>query len=183
MIFKPPLNVEVTNFKTSEIWQMFSVDSTFVAKNEDLERIKTICNEPLVYKWLFKENLRNKPYTLEKAKGFIDWAHDGWNKQEYFVFLIKDIQGVIQAAIDVKSNNVDKAEVGYWASGDKPGIMTNVVKILCDLAKQAGYKGLFSDVQVTNEKSGKVLERINFSLEEELTKDYKQYYRYSKKLA
>jgi RimJ/RimL family protein N-acetyltransferase len=182
MIFNPPISLAITHFKTHEAWQMFSIDSSFTAQEQDFLRIKEICNEPLVYRWLFEEMLDSKPYSLEKAKSFISWAQEGWEEQTYFVFLIRDEKGVIQAAIDIKSNNLDESEIGYWASRDKPGIMTNAVRALCGLAKQAGYNKLFADVQVANNRSVKVLKRANFSLEKDFIKNGERYYRYWKEL-
>jgi len=183
MIFRSPIVIDVINFKRSESWKMYSVDDDFQFNDQDIYRIKAICNEPLVYQWLFKEKLNGKPYSIEKAEGFIKWAQTGWIDQKYFVFIVRDINGVIQAAVDIKSNNFDLAEVGYWASGDKPGIMTNAIQALIGLATEAGYKRLFSDIQQSNEKSINVVKRCGFNLDKSFIKDGKNYYRYSIKLS
>lgn len=180
-IFAPlPLRIPVDNFKTNETWTMYSVDEQFSVSESDLERIATICNEPLVYQWLFEEKLNGIAYSLENARGFIDWARNGWRDQTYFVFLIRDTDGIIQAAVDIKSNNLEASEVGYWASGDKPGIVTNAVISLCSIAQEKGFVSLYADVQVANDRSKKVLQRAGYKESEKLIKEGKDYVRFTK---
>jgi hypothetical protein len=37
-------------------------------------------------------------------------------------------------AIDIQLAMTDEAEIGYWASSESPGMMTNTVLVLCLVA-------------------------------------------------
>ncbi len=182
-IISYPHKLPVTNHLTGETWQMCSVDSTLEFFAADYEALVSICNEPRLYEYLFKDKLSGRPYNLDDARSFVDWANDGWRQQSYFVFLIKDLQGKIAAAIDIKSNSLEEAEIGYWSSETRKGVVTNAVIQLLTLANEAGYKKLFANIRETNIQSQGVLLRAGFSLEQEFTKNGYRYYRYVKSLA
>lgn len=99
---------------------------------------------------------------MEKASGFLHWAEEGWKNQTHFVFFAVTEDGAIAAACDIKTNNLDGGEVGYWSGEQHSGIMTNTVCVVSDLAWQAGYKSLFARVLKKNWRSANVLERAGF---------------------
>ena len=132
------------------------------ASDAQLHRIAKICNEPLVYK-LHRERGGDKPYSLEDAKGFLDWARAGWENGTHFVFAILDDSGLIAATMDIKSTDRSCAEIGYWCGGDHAGLMSDAVTILLDFAARNGFRSLCARVRKDNIASQKVLERNGFA--------------------
>ena len=92
----------------------------------------------------------------------MDGARLGWAQGQYFVFLSKDSEDHVVSAIDIKSDNLQDAEIGYWADKNKPGYVTNMLVGLVELAKHAGYKSLVAYTRKDNEKSQRVLLRAGF---------------------
>jgi len=124
--------------------------------------VTRICNEPLIYDFLFRRNLNGAPYPPENARHFLDSAVAAWRDQTHFVFLIQRLDGSIAGNVDVLSPNLDAAEIGYWATSSAPGFMTPAVAALCDLARRAGYRSLFAHTRTYNERSMAVLRRAGF---------------------
>lgn len=174
-----PLQLPVTNFKSKKTWTMLSCHDQQAFSAEDVARIVAICNQPLVYDFLFQDRLEHRTYQAEDAIGFLTWAEKGWREQQYFVFIVRDETGTIAAALDIKSNFLQAAEIGYWASSDSPGIMTNAVGALLQLAMRAGYLSIFGNVRATNTASQEVLKRSGFTLEKEIIEGGDPYYRYT----
>jgi len=162
--------------------ELQSVDSTLALTDEDVETIVTICNEDLVYNMLFRERLNGQPYSRQDAQGFLSWAREGWQSDEWFVFLIRNSRNRIIGAIDIKTKTADAAEIGYWVSSTSPGIMTNTVLQLCDIAKVAGYKSLFALTTLENEKSARVLLRANFVGEGQILRNDTAHLKFTKTL-
>ena len=71
-------------------------------------------------------------------------------------------------------------EVGYWMSNGNPGVMTNAVRAICDIAKTAGYKSLYGLTVLNNEKSQKVLINAEFENVGEIKVKGKQYLKFIK---
>ena len=159
--FDTKIKKEILNFKTGEICQMTGGDEiTF--SNRDIETITRICSQEEIYTILFKRRLEGKPYSEENAHVFINWIKKGWEDKAYFVFIIRDSVNNIIGTIDIKSTNLEGAEVGYWADRNASGFMTNALQQLEIIAAQAGYKRLYAKVVAHNEKSMAVLERAGF---------------------
>lgn len=178
--FKVPVRVEVRKYPANEVYMIQSVDNDSVFSEEDYQTITKICSQELIYDRLFKELFNGEPYTMDKAKGFVSRARDGWQNNDKFVFLIRNDKGKIVAAMDIKSDNTEEAEIGYWASKDEPGIMTNSVVALCQIAKEAGYKSLYGLTVPDNEKSQKVLARSGFEKAGEVKERNKTYIKFTK---
>ena len=119
----------------------------------------------------FKPNVRNifdvflkgRKYTDEDAKNWINISNKGWQENAIFTYLIRNDEGRVAGAIDIKSNNLDRAEIGYWADDNQPGFITNANVVLGKIAKKAGYKKLFGLVKPENDKSKKVLKRAGYN--------------------
>lgn len=180
--FSMPINRKIEHFPSQEPCEFFPVDQSFTSTSEDINRIAEVCSQDLIYKRLFEERFNGEPYTKEKAVEFINWAKEGWENKKWFVFLIRNMRGEISACVDIKSDNLDKAEVGYWASQDSPGLVTNAVVTLCEIAKSAGYKSLFVLVIPNNHKSIAVAERAGFANKERVTDKGKKYWKLTKTL-
>ncbi|MEI6462641.1 MAG: GNAT family N-acetyltransferase [bacterium] len=128
----------------------------------DFQDITDICNQPLVYEFIFSEKLLGKPYPIEKAHDFLSWSEKGWKEGKYFPFVIRDENKKIIGAIDIKSNNIENAAIGYWIDGGITGFMTNALLGIVSLAKEAGYKSLVALARQDNYRSKDVLTRGGF---------------------
>ncbi len=161
--FSLSVQVSIERFPNGEKCQLFSVDASTPISDQDLEQIAQICSEERIYNLLFKDKFNGQPYTKEKAAGFIKWAQDGWQQNKWFTFLVRNPEMQIVAAIDIKSDNLADAEMGYWASESYPGVVTNATLALCDLARAAGYQQLHALVRPENERSANVVLRAQFT--------------------
>ena len=128
-----------------------------------LNEVKSICNEPLVYKWCFKELCKGSSYPEKLAVEWFQWSKSGWEEDTHYVYAVLDNENHIAAACDIKSSNKENAEVGYWASALHRGIMTNTVISLVKIAKEAGFTNLFADIHPENKRSLAVIRRCGFS--------------------
>jgi RimJ/RimL family protein N-acetyltransferase len=181
--FELPLRLIIKQFQSVDLFHLQQVDSSAEVSGDDLKQITTICNESLVYGTLFKERLKDRTYVHENAVRFIEWAKDGWDKNDKFVFLIRSVENKIVGAIDIKSDNLDSAEIGYWMTSNVPGVMTNAVLAICDLAKIAGYKELYGLTVPENLKSQRVLLRAGFLNEGVAEEEGKEYIKFTKTLS
>ncbi|MBT5095134.1 MAG: GNAT family N-acetyltransferase [Halobacteriovoraceae bacterium] len=164
--FPQNFKIPVTNFKNKNPYYLVSINS-IDASNTIIEAIANICNESLIYDWLFKENLKGQPYLPKKAIEFLNWGSNGWLKNEYFVFLLLDSEGSPVGAMDIKSADLAAGEVGYWCSSKHSGLTSNALKCLCQLAGTAGFKTVFAQTKAGNERSEKVLTRCGFQLNQD----------------
>ncbi len=161
-IFSAPILEELRSFKTNKKYFLSSSGSINEFDGSDIEKIVSICNQDRVYEMIFRDRLDGRKYEKADAENFIDWLVTGWQEQSYFVFLIKDEDGDIVGAVDIKSNDLDRSEIGYWADSNHSGIMTNAVGVLIQLAKKAGFKSLFATTKIDNARSQNVLLRNGF---------------------
>ena len=157
----------ISNFKNQKMYRLVS-SKDLNPTNEQLESMVQACNSIEIFKWLFSEMCPNG-YTKENAIGFLKWARQGWLDNSHFVFLILSDDDKIVGAIDIKSNNLEAGEIGYWVHQDHSGLASNAVAKIIEIAKLAGYKTLFAQTKKGNEKSNQVLIRNLF----EVTEKYK----------
>ncbi len=168
----------IINHFTEEVCFLVPVNETLALEPDQYAQIVTICNQPLVYSVLFADRLSGNPYRLADAERFIQWAKCGWQAGTHFVFLIRRQSGEIIGALDIKSNTLPSAEIGYWMSACFPGVMTNAVKQLVEIARRAGYQELFGMVRVSNVKSAGVLARVGFTCSSTVEHQAKHYHRF-----
>lgn len=163
VLFNPPVNAVVARFPDFTEFKLESADMSRIYTQSDLEQIVKVCNEKLVYKMLFSDLFEGRKYEYKDAEYFITDAQKSWENNSKFVFLIRNEKDEIIAAIDIKSADLESAEIGYWISSDYPGLMTNAVKKLSELAKNTGFKKLWATTKVDNQKSQNVLKRAGFT--------------------
>ncbi|GLV54950.1 hypothetical protein KDH_17970 [Dictyobacter sp. S3.2.2.5] len=180
--FFAPFRRIVLHFPDNQPYGLRSIDDSFPNPPELQQEIIAICNEPLLYNRLFRERLQGQPYNVENARYFFSWARDGWRNHGWFVFLILDPLDHVAAAIDIKSNNADEAEIGYWASSKSRGIMTNAVIALCESARSAGFRRLYAMVEPDNTQSIGVVTRAGFAAAGNAVRDGHTYLRFNKDL-
>jgi RimJ/RimL family protein N-acetyltransferase len=160
MEFPNPLPVPIVNHLTGHPYDL--VRASDVSSDPlSVKRITSICNEPEVYEWLFREPLKGRPYDEVKAHEWLKWSRDGWSSGSHFVFAVIDDEQRIIAACDIKSKE-PIAEIGYWSSQQHRGVMTNAVKAMCRLATKAGFLKLFARTKEKNSRSQAVLKRAGF---------------------
>lgn len=177
-----PFKRIVLHYPDNQPFGLRSIDDSLPETKELLQEIITICNEPLIYDRLFRERLQGQPYNVENASYFLSWARDGWRSKGWFVFLILDPLGHAVAAIDIKSNNTQEAEIGYWASSKCRGIMTNAVIALSESAKTAGFQRLYTLMEPDNTQSIGVVKRAGFAAAGNTIRDGHSYLRFNKDL-
>ncbi|MBU4209846.1 GNAT family N-acetyltransferase [Patescibacteria group bacterium] len=170
ILFITPIKEVITNHKTNEECFLVSNENGSKFTKADLTKITQICNQPLVYNFLFKYKFKGRSYRINDAKKFIEWIVEGWTKQKWFVFFIRNSQNEIIGAIDIKSNNLELTEVGYWADYNHSGIITNATQTLIKLAKRVGYKKLYATTMPNNSRSQNVLTRNGFIRDGEMQK-------------
>jgi RimJ/RimL family protein N-acetyltransferase len=161
--FHPPVIENFKGYKSEKQYRIISVDGSFETSENDLKTITEICNEELVYRFLFQDRLKGSAYVINDARKFVIWALDSWEKDESYFFFVRDEDNDIVACLHINSNNLDRTAIGYWVTRNAPGIMTNAVKYLCEIAKKAGYKKLYALVEPVNIKSIGVLQRNGFT--------------------
>lgn len=152
---------DLVNVKTGRPYRLVRGDSV-AATDERVAEIVAICNEPAVYDFLFRERWDGVAYIADDARRFLAWIADGRARGTHFVFFVLDATGAVVACADVKSADVDGAEVGYWASSAHAGVMTPAVAALTDAARAAGYRRLYATTRPENERSQAVLLRNGF---------------------
>lgn len=160
MKFPIPLRIPVVNHLTGRTCFLVQA-SDLISDPLSVSQVASICNESDVYEWLFREPFTGRPYDEAKALEWLQWSRDGWLSGRHFVFAVVDDARWVNAACDIKSNE-PVAEIGYWASRQHRGVMTNAVKAMCGLAKEAGFRKLCARTKEKNLRSQAVLERSGF---------------------
>lgn len=165
-------SVQIKNFKTDKVFHLKPLLSNDKDASKLEQDIYNCCTEKLIYEVLFKD-MYPDGYTLENAKGFIQYSNQGWAEKTHFIFGIFDTDNnSLVGAIDIKSANLDCAEVGYWLSTNYSGLMTNALKAIVDIARKNNYKSLEIFTELTNQKSENVVKRAGFEyIEEVLVKE------------
>lgn len=144
---------------------MRSFDAACPLSDADITGIVAICNEPLVWRFLFRDRLGGRRYQERDARDFAAWARNGWESGEQMVFLLRDACGHIGACVDIGRRDASgEALIGYWAGARHRGVVTNAVECLARLAAEAGYLKLVALVEPENMRSSAVLQRTGFSL-------------------
>ena len=128
-----------------------------------LQSVVSICNEPKVYDWLFRQRLGGAPYPRADAVWFKEWGDRGWREGTHYLFIVQDADGHAAAACDIKSAKLDGAEIGYWSSERHRGIMTNAVNAMIAAGFAAGYRRLYGRVRKGNSSSAAVLLRCGLT--------------------
>lgn len=159
--FAHPLRIPFQNALTGTPYFLVSGDQIEPTPARLLE-IARCANEPLVYDLLFRQRFEGEPYRETDAADWITWTHAGWRANTHFSFMVQDEAGRVVAACDIKSNDVEGAEVGYWASAHHRGVMTNAVKLMCREAAKAGFRSLTARTKWGNARSKAVLHRVGF---------------------
>lgn len=130
---------------------------------------------------LFARRLNGLAYSMEDARRFVRWAGEGWQNGTHFVFIVRSQDDTVTAALDIKSADIQGAEIGYWCSAEHPGLMTNALLELVNIARLAGYRCLYAIVREDNPRSSNVLTRAGFKCSGQIEKgglaylSYEQY--------
>lgn len=148
-----------------------------------LESLISLSNEPKVYSWIFKERLKGDPYGMDMAKGFFEMGSEGWRNHEQFVFMLLTQDGSPAANIDIKTADINGAEIGYLSSIKHSGVMTNTVLAVAAIAKEAGFKMLWARTLKDNKDSSRVLVRAGFTHNEKRSTECETYHYYELELS
>ncbi len=140
-----------------------------------LSQLVQICNQPDIYEILFRHRFGGRPYANTDAAEFFAWANAGWEGQTHFVYLVTDADGIVCAALDIKSADRAMPEVGYRCSLEHRGLMTEAVGKLIQWARTAGIQSLYAIVRKDNAASINVLQRNNFKNVGDVVSDIPRY--------
>jgi len=110
---KSPIELKIENFFNREIYTVQSVDESYKFSFQDINDIAMVCNEPHVYDFLFRHKLNGEIYSKNGAFSFINYSWEGWRNDEKYTFTIRNPNGNIVGALDIKSNNLEEGEIGY----------------------------------------------------------------------
>lgn len=179
----PPIIEEFSHRRTGEPLLLRSLDASLEFTDAHAQQIVNVCTHPNVYNVLFAERFAGKPYTLEDAQSLARIGRTGWANGTTFIFVVLDLDQHIIGAIDIKSPNLERAEIGYWADQKRSGFMRGAVAALCEVARRAGYRSLFARVLPENERSIKVVLASNFHEEEMVHDGHRAYRIFSRRLA
>lgn len=159
--FGPEIAVPVRNFLNGEEYRMLGGEA-IVFTTEDLNDIVRVCSQENCYNAVFRRRLQGRPYTLANAISFANWVKEGWENHTHFAFIVRNQEGKFAGTLDIKSSNLERAEIGYWSDELQSGFMTNAVLQLIQASKNAGYKSLYARVKEENVRSAQVLLRADF---------------------
>lgn len=175
--------IEIKNYINNTKAELIPVDHVLV--KADLDRIVEICNQAGVYDMLFRKKFKGRAYEKSDAEGYNKWCIGNWGELLAFPYYIR-MKGIgLIGTIDIKSNNYDGAEIGYWVDCNYPGFMSNAVISLSEHAKEQGYRSLYADIKPGNTKSQKVIKNAGFEFQKEINNNEKRkgtYFRFMKEL-
>jgi RimJ/RimL family protein N-acetyltransferase len=177
-----PLNIEilkqrvaVQKYNSDEVGTLLPLSVDNPISDNDYERIVKICASPSpVWIELFSklEIFKDRNYDIDDAKYWVqNMGWEGWKNGTNFIYVVRSAKVEIVGAIDIKSADLNEAEVGYWASEDDRGWMTNTLYAMQELAKNAGFKSLKGLVDKDNAGSVNVLKRCAFEVQGTETQD------------
>ena len=155
---------------SSESFFLWPNTAEFQQEN-DAEAVRTLCNQPLIYDFLFRKMLGGRPYDLDFARGFFNWSDEGWKSSQYFVFLLRNAAGDPVGCIDIKQFDLSGSEIGYWCSSAVNGVMSNTVAALCEWAGDVGFKNLRAIALFDNLRSQTVLKKNGFVWKEDFVEE------------
>jgi RimJ/RimL family protein N-acetyltransferase len=150
-------HIPITNFKTG-VEYLIQSGNRLVPSAHHLSDIAEICNQDDVYA-LFKR-WEGRAYSEDDAHQFLEWVASGWIRLTHFVFLVTTRDNHIVAALDIKSNDLAAAEIGYWCDQRHRGITSSAVAVMITWARKNGFRSLFADP--VNQRSTALLERLGF---------------------
>lgn len=159
--FPEKIRVSVLNYLTDEEYFLLPVIELEITP-ERIAEIVTICQQPAIYNNLFREDFADVPYGPAHARDWLERAYTGWRESTHFVFCIVTADKRLAASCELNSAQVDDVEVGYWASNEHRGIMSNALTALLQLATSAGYRSFTASVLHHNYPSKAVLKRCGF---------------------
>jgi len=180
--FPSNISIPVMNYLTDSTYFLRRADE-IEPTDEIHERLITIGNEPRVYSWLFEERLKGEAYGMTMAKGFFEMGTNGWRNHEQFVFILLTEDGCPAASIDIKSADINSAEIGYLCSIEHRGLMTNTVLALVSLATEAGYRMLWARSLKENKESSRVLVRAGYTYNDKRSTECETYDYFELKLS
>ncbi|MGB0454622.1 MAG: GNAT family N-acetyltransferase [Bacteriovoracaceae bacterium] len=164
-------SIKIQSQKTEKIYTMSSIGETSFSE-DTVDQITNVCDEPEVYDNVFASVFKGKRYTKDNARFFVKLLQEGLVKKDRFDWLIF-YEGNVVGTIGIKSL---EGEIGYWQSRHHPGVMTSALKNVCSLAKEAGFKSLWAQVDQSHIASIKVLEGAGFQFLE-VKENIKKYQR------
>jgi RimJ/RimL family protein N-acetyltransferase len=170
--------IKVRNFLSQKVGVLVPLLDEELISDKDVQQIKNIFNSHDVYDRLFKRTLKNRAFTLENVKRYIKWSVTQTLNKNNITYIIRDKNTIVCGGIDLQKVDSETATIGYWADPKTPGFITNAVKEIIKVAKEIGYKNIDAYPEEGNEKSIKVLNRLDFKYVEKIIKPDKVLLKY-----
>jgi RimJ/RimL family protein N-acetyltransferase len=178
--------IKVKNFLTGEEGNLIPLSKENEISETDLARIAEICNSEKNKCHFISTGmdfLKTQNYTISNAKFWVeDLGWKGWENNSNFVFIVKNSNKEIVCAIDIKEADIESSEIGYWASENDKGWMTNTVIALINKAKLSGFKGLIALTWPDGFSSQRILQRAGFKSDDLMVEKNKEAIKFSIKL-
>lgn len=159
-----PVKIEIKNHLTKKSYFIKDLadDNQY---QELIPKIVKVCNEPKIFKRLFARKFtEGDKYTPINALKFLVYGYDGWKDDARFLFGIFSEDGEMVGALELRSNKPEACEIGYWASENHRGFMSNALIAISKFAKEQGYQKLFLLVAPDNIASQKVAKNAGYLL-------------------
>ena len=161
-VFPAAVSIPLTHPLSGKVYTLARAD-VLEGTHDEVADLIAACNEPLIYEWLFRERLEGQPYTEAQAASFFDWMRSGWRGNAYFVFALLSPCGRLVGLLDIKSADLNSAEVGYWLSSRHRGLMGMALEALETLARHAGCCLLYARIRPGNGRSQAVVQRAGWT--------------------
>lgn len=147
---------------------MFCIEENLYLRELSIEDAQDIFNAIDSNRPYFEKWLPFVPFT-KSVKDSLDYILSVINSKE-LVYTIREGETFI-GIIGFKETNLETkiTELGYWLKEEFQGrgVITKATKILCDNAfNERGIKRILIKVEVGNNKSKAIAERLGFALEE-----------------
>lgn len=163
--FDPLFHRVIRQKGTNEAFELVRADLLHF-KQRQINKIVEICNEPPIFHQIIIEKPVSVSFKYRDAQSLLRDARNGWKSKTHFIFFILEQTGIPSGALEIKSADLDRAEIGYWNSGKNPGVMTGALEMLCKSAAEAGFRRFFALTEADNAASIKVLKSNGFKLVE-----------------
>lgn len=103
-------------------------------------------------------------YKRRHATSFLNYAAEGWEDQDHFVFFLftSDSKPKMAGCFELRNLINQEFEVGYWIAPKYRGIGTFALQSLLHQCKIWGMKGAYAKVLETNLASIRMLTKLKF---------------------
>jgi len=152
----------IERYPDGTLYSMQAIDDAFPITDRIIEDVYRNCAFGPAWRDIFYALFPNG-YHPEHAREYLAKCQQGWREEKVFSYAIMSPAGDFAGTIDLKGNDPNETEVGYWCDPDHRGLMTNALNQLADTAAEAGYHKLTLYIADDNPASLGVARRCGFT--------------------